>query len=217
MTQYINLYSADLRPGRDLLTLGNVVVAMGGALLLVIGLALFGMSRTSNEQRSFKAVEARLHEMQAQVALFAVQQGQRQQDPALQARLAESEARLNNRRAILERLKNGSFGGRNGFSGVFTGLAEISVEGVWLTSIELRSGGREMALRGRLLNEALLPRYVDALSGHSGFSGRQFRALEVRGALEEKSIEVTPSRPQYLEFSLSGLSAEAEKTAVGAQ
>lgn len=208
MTQNINLYSADLRPSRELLTLGNVALAMSAALCLIIALAIYGMSRTTDEQRSFKAVETRLQEMQAQVTLYAVQQGQRRQDPELLSRLAQAEKRLANRRAVLARLQGGDLGGRQGFSGIFSGLAEVSVDGVWLTRVEVRAGGSDLALGGRVLSESQLPRYVEALGANPNFAGREFGALEVRSARDDKSpaTQAEPAVPASLAFSLGGFS-----------
>ncbi|MDD2884532.1 MAG: hypothetical protein PHT48_05750 [Dechloromonas sp.] len=216
MTQHINLYAPHLRPQRDLLTLGNVVRALLLTLLLVIGLAIYGMSRSADEKRNFKAVDLRLQQMQAQVTIFATQQGARQQDPELQAQLAAAQDRLNKRRAVLSRLNQGGFGGQHGFAGIFRGLAEISLPGVWLTAIDIRGDSQAMALRGRLLNEALLPGYVEQLAAHANFAGRRFSALDIRRVQADQGQAAAASVP-YVEFTLNGLSPDSPRVAGGAQ
>lgn len=205
MTQYINLYDPALRPKRELLTLGHVALTLAATLLLVVGLAIYGMSRTADERRNFKAVEARLQQMQAQVTVFAVQQGARQLDPGLQAQLSSAEQRLSNRRAVLARVQNGGLGGQLGFSGVFHTLAEVSLAGVWLTGIDVRADSQAMALQGRLLNEALLPAYVAQLAAHPQFNGRRFSALDVRRVAADKAADGTAATLPYVEFTLNGL------------
>ncbi len=208
MTQYINLYPDSLRPRRELLTLNNVAIAVMLTLLLVIALAGYGMTRTADERRAARLVEQRLQQMQAQVTVFAVQQGARQLDPALQQQLAEAESRLANRRAVLARVQNGGFGGQQGFAGIFRGLAEVSEPGVWLTAIDLRAEGGAMALHGRMLNEGQLPAYVARLSAHPRFSGRLFSALDVQRVSSDKAADPAMAMPPHVRFSLNGLPGE---------
>ncbi len=217
MTQYINLYDDSLRPRRELLTLNNVAIALATTLVLVIALAAYGMTRTADERRAARAVELRLQEMQAQVTVFAVQQGARQLDPLLQQQLAAAESRLANRRAVLARVQNGGFGGQQGFAGIFRGLAEVSEPGVWLTAIDLRAEGQAMALHGRMLNEAQLPAYVARLSAHPRFSGRLFSALDVQRVSADKPAESAAALPPHVRFTLNGLPAERQASAGGGQ
>lgn len=212
MTQYINLYDSALRPQHDLLSLRNVALAMTGTVLLLIGLAVHGILRTTDEQRNFQSVEARLRQAQEQVTVFAVQQGARKLDPVLQAHLQQAEKQLASRRAVLARLRAGEFGGQQGFSSIFRSLAEISVDGVWLTSVDALAAGQSMELRGRLLDEALLPAYVQHLAAHPIFAGRNFSALDVRRVSADKAPEGTASRLPYVEFILNGLPPELKES-----
>ncbi len=214
MTQQINLYDESLRPVRDLLTLPNLLWAMVASLVLLIGLAVFGIIRSGDEMRNFKAAEARLRQAQEQLTVFAAQQATRRQDAGLAVRLEDIKGQLIARQQILTRLTNGEFGDRSGFHGYFRGLALVAVDGLWLTGFDVGAAGRSLEIRGRMLSESALPRYVQALRGQASFAGREFGALNVRRpeADSSKSAEgAAASPPSLMEFTLSGTAIAEEK------
>lgn len=212
MTQQINLYDASLRPVRDLLTLPNVLVAMAAALVLLIGLAVLGMWRSGDELRNFKAAEAQLRQAQEQLTVFAIQQATRRQDPALQQKLDETRALIVARQDVLGRLQAGDFGDRQGFSRYLRGLASVAVDGLWLTGFEVMGNGQQLAIRGRMLSESALPRYVQALRSQPAFAGREFNALNVVRVADPVVAEGAASpvaggrtSPAVVEFTLTGM------------
>lgn len=202
MTQYINLYDPSLRQGRDLLSLNNVALSMVLALLVLMGLAAFGMVRSSEELRSYKIAEAKLRQAQEQLTVFAAQQAGRKQDVALQNELAEAKEALATKSDVLARLQSGEFGQREGFYPFLRALAQVEPEGVWLTAFVATNEGKAMEIRGRMVNESSLPRYVQALRRQPAFNGRQFTALNV-SRVEAKVDDA--SGQAYIEFVLSGM------------
>lgn len=225
MTQQINLYDATLRPARDFLSLPNLALAMVAALLLTVALAVFGMMRGSDELRHFKAAEARLRQAQEQLTVLAVQQANRKPDPALGEALEATRQKLAAKQDILNRLKAGDFGDRQGFHAYFQGLAAVAADGLWLTGFAVEAGGKALEIRGRMLGESALPRYVEALRRQPAFAGREFSALNVsRVALEASRTEAKPddksaappggkpAMPTVIEFTLTGnVAGEPEK------
>ena len=103
------------------------------------------------------------------------------------------------------------------YSKVLKGLAEQRVEGVWLTGFRLVPSAIE--LRGRLLDPALLPVYINRLNTDTVFFGRRFSALEMKGvdpAAEKAPDSKIEAKPvvgrRYTEFVLYTDSIPAEKT-----
>lgn len=209
MTQQINLFDPSLRPARELLTLPNVLIALAGAALLVAALGVLGMMRSADELRNFRATDARLRQAQEQLTLFAVQQAARKPDAGLEQQLARTRQVIEAKRTILQRLQQGDFGDRQGFLAYFRGLALVAVDGLWLTGFDVAAGGQALEIRGRMLNEAALPRYVEALRGQPAFAGRTFAALNVtRVEAPANAGESERAGPPQMAFSLSGTPAE---------
>jgi MSHA biogenesis protein MshI len=206
VTQYINLYDDSLRPSKDLLTLDNVAIALAVTVVLLMGLAAFGMARSGEEMRSFKVAEAKLRQAQEQLTVVALQHASRKQDPELAQALELTRQQLAAKRDVLERLKGGRFGERNGFSTYFLALAGIELEGLWITAFDVNvaPAGQNLEVRGRMLNESLLPRYVQALGRQSVFAGREFAALNINRIEPKAEAAAGAALPAYVEFVLSG-------------
>lgn len=124
------------------------------------------------EQRS-RQVEAELLARQANF-----------QEPQLDARLSEqlSELESGNQRLKLlaDHLLSLEARHRQGFAPLLAGLADQHIDGLWLTRIHLRDGGRQMRLEGLAQEQTLLPRYLASLSGSPALQGREFAELQVR-------------------------------------
>lgn len=72
-------------------------------------------------------------------------------------------------------------------------LARVNVEGMWLTGLAIMDGGRDLEIRGRVLDQSLLPAYLRRLESEPAFRGRRFAALEMRGAQWEPPAEQAAS------------------------
>ncbi|WP_371324854.1 PilN domain-containing protein [Dechloromonas sp. ZY10] len=72
-------------------------------------------------------------------------------------------------------------------------LARVNVEGMWLTGLAIMDGGRDLEIRGRVLDQSLLPAYLRRLENEPAFRGRRFAALEMRGAQWEPPADQAAS------------------------
>ncbi|MDE2584906.1 MAG: hypothetical protein KGN39_05860, partial [Betaproteobacteria bacterium] len=69
---------------------------------------------------------------------------------------------------------------------------------LWLTGFEIGPGGLEMEIRGRMVNQSLLPRYIQRLDNEPRFRGRRFAALEMRGVDGSDKAEKDSDKPAGL-------------------
>jgi hypothetical protein len=79
--------------------------------------------------------------------------------------------------------------------------------------------GKEIEIRGRLLDPALLPTYINRLNDEPAFAGRRFSALDMKGVdpaddkHDDPSVAAKTKAPaRYTEFALrTELVASQEK------
>lgn len=215
MSQQINLLDPSLQPQREWLSLAALAGALA-ALAVILALAAgLGSWREGREQERFQALDGRLRASQDQLVQLAAEQGRRRADPELAARVAEAEAALAGKLAVMGVLEKGEAGDREGFSGYFQALARQVVDGVWLTGVDMAAGGKALQIRGRMLQESLLPAYVERLNQEPAFQGRRFAALEMRRVDPAKvpaggpaAVPLAgPARQPYVEFTLGGEAA----------
>ena len=181
MSQQINLYEARLRPRHELATGRNLGVATLVLLVLMIALSLWTRFDASGNTEIASGLQKQLAEEQEQLSALTKAVAQRKVSAALAAELDAAKAALAVRRDVMAVLDSGRLGNAGGgFSAIMKGFARQSQPDLWLTGFQVTMGGEEIEIRGRLLNPAKLPAYVQRLSSEPVFRGRRFAALEMR-------------------------------------
>jgi hypothetical protein len=187
MTQYINLYDPALRRESPIVSSGQLAVAL--AVVAVVSAAwatlLGGQVRAMAQEAD--SLEAQLVAQRAQLAEVGKALAERKPDVALAAELAAAEATLAVRREVIGVLEGGGIGNKTGFSEYLRAFSRQTMQGLWLTGFEISGGGTEMAIHGRTLEAALLPRYIRRLNDEAAFRGRSFAALMMEAAKNEPS------------------------------
>lgn len=178
--QQVNLLAPMLRKPHALLTarLARGLCALAAAVLGAVYLvSAWRSTLLAGEQQE---LEARRDAITLELQTLASAQRHSQADLAPeQARLgAERDAKA----ALLAALARHELGNTGGFSAQFTGLSRQRLDGLWLTRATLSAGGRDIALQGATLSQALVPRYLEVLGREPVFAGTQFRHALVEGA-----------------------------------
>lgn len=222
MTQQINLYDDRLRPRHELATARSLGVGAAILLALVSASAVYSRINADRRGAELSALQAEVRAEQERVTALAKGVAERRVTPALAGELAKVRMQLEARQAVMAVLASGRIGNAEGFSGVMFGFARQAQTDVWLTGFSVTGGGEEIEIRGRLLDPAKLPAYVQRLSGEPVFHGRRFATLDMRSiepeAPKPDAAAVQPLAPsatllRYVEFALR--SANAGATAGG--
>ena len=207
MSQQINLILPELRPRFDWLALPVVAaVALAGVVLVVL-LAQFQSYRHSQLSSEAAAVNGKLLNLQQQVQVLGQAVGARKPNAALPEEIRLLRNGVEQRREVLDFIgRPVGAGVAPGFSAMLEGFSRQTLEGVWLIGFALAPAAIE--IRGRLLDPALLPRYIGRLNEDRAFAGRSFAALEMKGVVPSASVAkagaakpATEVRP-YTEFVL---------------
>lgn len=228
MTQQINLYDARLRPRIELASARNLGISTAILLVLVTAFATYTRLKADRLNAELLAVQTEVRTAQEQMTALAKAAAERRVTPALANDLLASRKLLEARQEVMDVLASGRIGNVEGFSGLMFGFARQAQADVWLTGFSVTGGGEEIEIRGRLLDPAKLPAYVQRLSGEPVFHGRRFATLDMRGVEPEapkpdaapaaaavakplsatpamSAIPVTPTR--YVEFALRSANA----------
>lgn len=174
MNQQINLLAPIFRKRQTLLSarLAMLLCVMVVAVLGVLHLTtVWQVAALSSEQADLRqrrdSDTARLNELAAQLSGEA----RSQELISERDRLAEE---VESKSQALAALSRSELGNTLGFSPHFIGLARQRLNGLWLTRISLKKGGRSLELNGVTLSEQLLPRYLQLLGDEPVFNGTQF-------------------------------------------
>ena len=149
--------------------LGLCVLAAGGLMWAV----------AEANQRA-EAAEARLAELQGQVQSLP-------EDPLVRqvASLKQQEAV---QRQMREVLRGSGAEASTGYSDYLMALGRQAQGSLWITGLRLSGDGRDLELRGRTTDPAMLPPYLARLHGEERFKGRRFAQMEMRAVAEEADV-----------------------------
>ena len=225
MSQQINLYEDRLRPRLELATALNVALVSLVALMAVAMLAAW--TYFDAERKAAAAVQARqvLQAAQEQVKAAAQKAAERKVSPGLQVELSAAKAKLQAGQEVIGALEHGRLADSGEFSQFMQGFAKQAQNDLWLTGFRITDGGQEIEIRGRTLDAALVPAYVQRLDSIPVFQGRRFAALDMRGvedagdkatatatatAVDSKEGAAKAKLPPYVEFVLRSEHIAAE-------
>lgn len=179
MSQQINLLLPELRPRFDWLGLPVVAAAALVALLLIVALSSFGTLRMENLKAREAELAGQLQLAQQQIQSFTQSLAARKGDAGLPSDIEATRLTVTQRQEVMTVISQGEAGASSGFSRLLAGFSRQAMEGVWLVGFVF--SGKEIEIRGRLSDPALLPKYISRLNDEPAFAGRRFATLDMTG------------------------------------
>jgi len=101
-------------------------------------------------------------------------------DTASQLALANLEQELAARKKVVAALTRVKDSYTRGVSDYLESFSRQAPKGVWLTGFSVRAGGEDLVVRGRSLQAALVPKFLQQLSNESALSGTEFGLLQIQ-------------------------------------
>lgn len=207
MSQQINLLLPELRPRFDWLGLPVVAGAALVGLLLLVGMAAMTAMTANGLKVRELDVRNQVAALQQQVQSLGRSLGARQADTTLDKQIAATRLAISQRQEVLNVIARGDVAGSNAYSGLLQGFSRQIVDGVWLVGFGFAQ--KDVEIRGRLSDPALLPTYINRLNAEPAFAGRRFATLDMKGVEPtEVKADATPTATKatpmarYTEFVL---------------
>lgn len=207
MSQQINLLLPALRPRFDWLALPVVVGAALVGLVLISLMAILGQTRAASLKATEAEIKSQLTTAQQQVQELGQSLAARQGDTSLDRQITAARLALTQRQEVLAVIAQGDVTQGSSYSGLLQGFSRQAVNGVWLVGFGFAD--KEIEIRGRLLDPALLPTYINRLNSEPAFVGRRFAALDMKGfdpaddkRSDTSSSEMARVPARYTEFAL---------------
>jgi hypothetical protein len=177
-------------------------VTMAQAIgLIVLGMALFyGFAFWQDRNLARQIGESgRAYEQQKQqFGKITAELSPEKREAQLDQDLKGIEAAIALRRALLGELGTGRLAGSAGYSEYLRAFARQTVQGLWLTSIQIAEGGGQLTMSGRALQADLVPVLIGRLKRESVLRGRPLEGLAITRSTAGKA----PARA-IVEFTVS--------------
>jgi Tfp pilus assembly protein PilN len=211
MSQQINLFNPAFLPQKKVLS-----APMMGAALLVLVAGIAGLNVVLRAQTARMQAEAdlgatELARKQARLVSVNAEFAPRKKTAEIDAEIAQADAKLAGLRHVSGVLERGELGSTAGFAGYFHAFARQSVPGLWLTSISI--DGKDIGIKGRTLDPALVPGYISRLTQEPVLQGKSFASLEIKQGEPLTTTDAQGKQSKaaapYVEFSLQSVPASA--------
>ncbi|OGA64148.1 MAG: hypothetical protein A3G81_01780 [Betaproteobacteria bacterium RIFCSPLOWO2_12_FULL_65_14] len=200
MTQQINLLDPRFRQRKKHFSAATLALALALLLALSVGLQSLYARQNRALQATLSDTDRRVATLREQLVRFSNEYSAQGRSTALADETARVEERLRARRELLAGMRSGGGGGNvEGFSPYLAALARQTMNGVWLTGIEIGGKSGDLVLKGRVLDSDLVPAYIGQLNKEEPFAGRSITELR----LTAKTGKATSGPARYVEFSLS--------------
>lgn len=190
MQRNINLYDARFLKKRDWLAARTIaLLSLVSVFLVTLGAGWARWSLAQQELQA-RAVQAQLQSVRNSFSDLTRMLTNRKPDATLIDEIESLQHDVELTREtekILEEMANGRQQANLGE--MLRVLARVNVEGMWLMGLTVADGGRDLEIRGRVLDQSLLPVYLRRLESEPVFRGRRFAALEMRGTQWEPPAE----------------------------
>ncbi len=202
MSRQINLFNPVFLAQKKVFN--AVAMAQALAVLLIGCVALGAYEQLRNTALAKTAAEgaAQLARRQARLESVNVEFAPRQHSKALDAELAEAQARADALRDVLGVVERNELGSASGYARYFKAVARQTMSGLWLTGLSVGGSGGDIDLQGRAVNATLVPNYLGRLSREPLFQGKAFGAMRI-GQPAAGAKDGAAAAPAFVEFEVS--------------
>jgi hypothetical protein len=205
MSQQVNLFNPAFLQKKKVFTAAAMASALG---VLVVGLAAMGVAakvRVAGLQARAELGAAQLEKTRKRLASVDAEFAPRKEDPRLAEELAQAQDELLGLKEVAGVIERGELGDTRGYAEYFRALARQNVDGLWLTGVSIAGAGLDLGVRGRALDPALVPGFLNRLRNERVMQGKPVGSLQIGEAAALKAAKdgkETSAPAPYVEFSL---------------
>jgi len=180
INQQVNLFQPIFRKERKLLSFK--VLTQTCAAVLIVFFIMYGWSvqQTQQMETDLAQLKKRQTQFSTQLAEVSVRLAGMKTDTAPQLALASLEQELAAWQKVVTALTRVKNSYTHGISNYLESFSRQAPKGVWLTGFSVQAGGEGLVIRGRSLQAALVPIFLQQLSSESALSGTEFGLLQIQ-------------------------------------
>ena len=205
MSQQINLFNPLFVQKKQIFSAATMAVSLG---VLAAGLAALGLAaklRAADLQAQARHGATQVEQAQKRLAEASAEFAPRQKDPNVAVELDKAQAELLGLKDVSDTIKSGELGNVQGYAEYFRALARQSVDGLWLTGVNIAGAGLDIGVRGRAMDPAMVPGFLGRLRNERVMQGKPVGNLQIGEAPALKVVKdgkESSSPAPYIEFNL---------------
>ena len=177
MKNRINLYSADMQPQLQVLSLHSTLVIWLVCALFLFVIYFFQFNQNQELQSEFAELKSQKKQQSLLVKNMLAELGKRQNDQKLLDEIEQKQIILRIKNRVVNELNGQENLKSNGFSQLMLDLANNHESGLWLTQISLNE--RKTMIQGAALESSSIPKWVNNLGLSEYFKGQEFASTRL--------------------------------------
>ena len=179
MRQSINLYTAELKPRVDWLSLKYTLGYVGALTFVLATVSAADLLSRRDLAAALTTAQVQQERWLAEIVELERVIEERAKDPALEAEVVQLERFQKDKLTLRRFLSQEVPGNADGFSTHFADLARYHGRGLRLTEVGLDEGGAKVRLRGEVVRGEYITNYIAGLNRSPTFRGKAFRNIEL--------------------------------------
>jgi len=180
INQQVNLFQPIFRKERKLLSFRVLIQACAAVLVVLTLMYGWSVQQTHQMGADLAQLKKRQTQFSTQLAEVSVRLAGMKTDTAPQLALASLEQELAARQKVVSALKRVKNSYTRGVSNYLESFSRQAPKGMWLTGFTVQAGGEGLVIRGRSLQAALVPTFLQQLSSENTLSGTEFGLLHIQ-------------------------------------
>jgi hypothetical protein len=180
MNPEFNLLSTGPRNTHSALSITHVAWAAAAVIAIGVATAFWLNFRAGQAEKRIALTNTAIEDLILNLQERSQFLAQRNANPDLVNRLQQLERESTDKGRVLDVLSGKTLGNMAGFSMHLAALGRRHPDGLWLQQIRIGDGGRQVTIRGRAVNAALVPQFIGALHAEPAFSNVSFERFEMK-------------------------------------
>ncbi|MCF6338387.1 MAG: PilN domain-containing protein [Gammaproteobacteria bacterium] len=180
INQQVNLFQPIFRKERKLLSFKVLIQACAAVLIVLLIIYGWSVQQTQQIETDLAQLKKRQTQFSTQLAEVSIRLAGMKTDTAPQLALTSLEQELAARQKVVAALTRVKDSYTHGISNYLESFSRQAPKGVWLTGFSVQAGGEGLVIRGRSLQAALVPTFLQQLSNENALSGTEFGLLQIQ-------------------------------------
>ncbi|NNJ92490.1 MAG: hypothetical protein HKP55_12520 [Gammaproteobacteria bacterium] len=198
LVQQINFYQLSLKPKKTSFSAKTMLMMAGIAVLGLVAISAISIFQTKDIEDELQAQMSEKNSLKDSLEEAKIALKPREKSHLLTARKSRIENNLKDARRLSAIIRSETAKNNKLYSDYFRGLAQTTIQGLWLQRITISDGSNEFGLSGNTLKPELVPRLLQKLSELSVFQGTSFNKVLFKRDLDEPengiNFELTTSK-----------------------
>jgi len=200
LVQQVNFYHLSLKPKKTSFSAKTMLMMSGVVVVALVVISAISVIQTKNIESKLQAQKAEKNDLNDSLEQAKTKLKPPEKSQLLSAKKSRVETELKDARRLSAIIRSEADKNNKLYSDYFRGLAQTTIQGLWLRQITISDGSNAVGLSGNTIKPELVPRLLQQLSDLAVFQGTNFNKVLFKRDMDNPetgiSFELTTSKQE---------------------